>query len=173
MRTQFMTKFIMGAGLAGALIISSASFAQDKAGQKFLKEAMEGNLAEVKMGELAQKNGGSDGVRSFGQMLQQDHSAANKKAESVAQSMGMTPPTEPNSKQKADYDRLSKLSGDKFDREFASHMVMDHKKDIKEFEKEAKKSGATGSFANETLPTLRKHLDTAQSLMGNATTGKR
>jgi uncharacterized protein (DUF305 family) len=94
-------------------------------------------------------------------------------AESVAQSIGMTPPTEPNSKQKADYDRLSKLSGDKFDREFVSHMVMDHKKDIKEFEKEAKKSDAVGSFANETLPTLRKHLDTAQSLMSNATTGKR
>src|SRR5262249_10769252 len=79
------------------------------------------------------KTGASDGVRSFGQMLQQDHAAANKKAESVAQSMGMTPPTEPNSKQKADYDRLSKLSGGKFDREFVNHMVMDHKKDIKEF----------------------------------------
>ena len=36
---------------------------------------------------------------------------------------------------------------------------MDHKKDIKEFEKEAKKSDAVGGFANETLPTLRKHLD--------------
>jgi len=40
-----------------------------------------------------------------------------------------------------------------------NHMVMDHKKDIKEFEKEAKKSDAVGGFANETLPTLRKHLD--------------
>ena len=173
MSMQFMTKLIMGAGLAGALVVSSASLAQDKADQKFLKDAMEGNLAEVKMGELAQKNGTSDGVRSFGEMLQQDHSAANEKAESVAQSMGMTPPTEPNRKQKADYDKLSKLSGDKFDREFVNHMVMDHKKDIKEFEKETKKSDAVGSFANETLPTLRKHLDTAQSLMSNATSGKR
>jgi putative membrane protein len=163
-----------GCRLAGALVLSSASFAQDKAGQKFLKEAMEGNLAEVKMGELAQKNGSSDGVRSFGQMLAQDHAAANKKAETVAQSLGMTPPTEPNRKQKADFDKLSKLSGDKFDREFVNHMVMDHKTDIREFEKEAKKKGdATGGYADETLPTLRKHLDTAQSLMGNTTTGKR
>ena len=108
---------------------------------------MEGNLAEVKMGELAQKNGNSDGVRSFGQMLQQDHAAANKTAESVAQSMGMTPPTEPTKKQKADYDKLSKLSGGRFDREFVNHMVMDHKKDIREFEKEAKKkSDATGGL---------------------------
>jgi putative membrane protein len=163
-----------GAGLAGALIVSSASLAQDKADQKFLKDAMEGNLAEVTMGELAQKNGGSDGVRSFGEMLQQDHSAANEKAESVAQFMGMTPPTEPNRKQKADYDKLSKPSGDKFDREFVNHMVMDHKKDIREYERAAKKKNdPTGDYAGETLPTLRKHLDTAQSLMGNVGSGKR
>jgi putative membrane protein len=174
MSTQFMTKLILGAGLAGALVVSSASLAQDKADQKFLKDAMEGNLAEVKMGELAQKNGGSDGVRSFGEMLQQDHSAANEKAESVAQSAGMTPPTEPNRKQKADYDKLSKLSGDKFDREFVNHMVMDHKKDIREYERAAKKKNdPTGDYADETLPTLRKHLDTAQSLMGNVGSGKR
>jgi putative membrane protein len=174
MSTQFMTKLIMGAGLAGALVVSSASLAQDKADQKFLKDAMEGNLAEVKMGELAQKNGTSDGVRSFGQMLQQDHSAANDKAESVAQSVGMTPPTEPNRKQKADYDKLSKLSGDKFDREFVNHMVMDHKRDIREYERAAKKKNApAGNYADETLPTLRKHLDTAQSLMGNVGSGKR
>jgi putative membrane protein len=174
MSTQFMIRFIMGAGIAGALVASSASLAQDKAGQKFLKEAMEGNLAEVKMGELAQKNGNSDGVRSFGQMLQEDHSAANEKAESVAQSKGMTPPTEPTKKQKANYDKLSKLSGDRFDREFVNHMVMDHQKDIREYEKEAKrKNDPAGDYANETLPTLRKHLDTAQSLMGNAAGGKR
>jgi putative membrane protein len=44
-------------------------------------------------------------------------------------------------------------------------MVQDHKKDISEFEKEAKKKNdPAASFANETLPTLRKHLETAQSL---------
>jgi hypothetical protein len=78
----------------------------------------------------------------------------------------MTPPTEPNKKQKADYDRMSKLSGAQFDKAFATHMVSDHKKDIKEYEKAAKKKDAAGSYATETLPPLRKHLDTAQSLTG-------
>jgi hypothetical protein len=96
-------------------IVSSPGFAQDKASQKFLKEAIEGNLAEVKMGELAQKNGQSDKVRSFGQMLQKDHSDANQKATAAANQLGMSPPTEPNKKQTAIYDRMSKLSGDKFD----------------------------------------------------------
>src|SRR5262245_11860028 len=126
---------LAAAGLAAVLAFPAASFGQDKAGQKFLKEAIEGNLAEVQMGQLAQKNGNSDGVRSFGQMLQKDHSEANQKATAAANSLGVTPPTAPNSKQKAAYDRMSKLSGAKFDSEFAKHMIDDHKKDIAEYEK--------------------------------------
>jgi len=42
--------------------------------------------------------------------------------------------------------------------------VADHKKDIKEFEKQAKGSDDVASFAKDTLPTLKKHLQTAQSL---------
>jgi hypothetical protein len=49
-------------------------------------------------------------------------------------------------------------------------MVADHKKDIKAYEKEAKKNDAAGAYAKETLPTLKKHLETAQSLSGGATT---
>ena len=55
--------------------------------------------------------------------------------------------------------------GEKFDHEFAKAMVEDHKNDIREFEKEAKKKNdPAADFANETLPTLRKHLEMAQSL---------
>jgi len=125
------------------------------------------------MGQLADKNAKSDGVRSFGQMLQKDHSEANQKATAAANQMGMSPPSEPNSKQKAMYEKMSKLSGDKFDRAFAKHMVADHKKDIKEYEKEAKKDDAAGAYAKEALPTLHKHLETAQSLSGGATSARR
>jgi len=167
------TRLIMGASLAMVLAFGSASLAQDKASQKFLKEAIEGNLAEVQMGQLAQKNGNSDGVRSFGQMLEKDHSDANQKATNAANSLGVTPPTEPSSKQKADYDRMAKLSGARFDQEFAKHMVTDHRKDIREYEKEAKKNDDAGRYANEALPTLRKHLQEAQSLSGGTRTSGR
>lgn len=55
-----------------------------------------------------------------------DHSDANQKATAVANQIGVTPPTEPNAKQKALYDKLSKLSGPAFDRQFAKEMVQDH-----------------------------------------------
>ena len=149
---------------AGLILLGSVAAASAKSNQEFLTDAIQGNLVEISLGQLAQKNAGSDGVRSFGQMLVQNHSAANEKATSLAQTQGVTPPTEPKPKAKQEYDRLSKLNGQAFDEKFAKHMVADHKKDIKEFEKQAKGSDDVASFAKDTLPTLKKHLQTAQSL---------
>jgi Domain of unknown function (DUF4142) len=43
-------------------------------------------------------------------------------------------------------------------------MVTDHKKDIAEYEKEAKSKGPLAGFAKDTLPTLKHHLQTAETL---------
>src|ERR1700736_3905165 len=153
--------------LAAAVLLSasvSAATAKDKPSEAFLKKAIEGNYAEVSMGDLAQKNGQSDGVKSFGKMLSADHAAANQKATDAAKGMGVNPPTEPNAKQKADYDKMSKLSGAAFDKMFAAHMVADHQKDIAEYKKEAKMKDAAGEYASGQIDTLQKHLDTAKSL---------
>lgn len=163
-------KHLMGASLAGALLLTTSAFAQDAASKKFLSEAIQGNLAEVEMGKLAQQNGGSEKIKSFGQMLEKDHSAALEKARSAAQTAGVKPPSAPSAKQKSDHDKMAKLKGADFDREFATHMVVDHKKDIAAYEKEAKKNDAIGNYAKEALPTLKKHLTTAQGLPTKPTT---
>src|SRR4051794_18960054 len=99
------------------------------------------------------------------QTLQQDHAAGAQKATTVATQLGVNPPTEPNKNQKAMHANLGKLSGQAFDRKFASEMVKDHKKEIAEYQKAAKKQGdPAGAYASETLPTLQKHLETAQAL---------
>jgi putative membrane protein len=71
----------------------------------------------------------------------------------------VTAPEEPSKKQKADYDKLSKLPGDAFDKQFAKHMV------ISEYTADSKKKDPTASYASDTLPTLQKHLEMAQSLV--------
>jgi putative membrane protein len=62
------------------------------------------------------------------------------------------------------YDRLSKISGEKFDHLFVREMVSDHKKDIGKYEKEAKSKSPLANFAKDTLPTLQHHLQTAEAL---------
>jgi putative membrane protein len=160
----------LAAGILPALLTTGLAFAQDEQAKSFLTEAIEGNLAEVQMGQLAQKQATTLGVRAFAQMLEQDHTVANQKARAAASAMQIKPPTQPNSKQKSDYDRLSKLLGTEFDEQFADHMVMDHKEDIEKYEKAAAMDNPAGNYAKEALPTLRKHLQNAESLK-SATTG--
>jgi putative membrane protein len=151
--------------IAVALLIAATSaFAQDRGGKAFLQQAIEGNYAEIQMGQLAQQKGQSEGVKSFGQMLVTDHSEANNKALRVAKEVGLNPPDGPSKKQQSNYDRLSKLSGAAFDRGFAHDMVMDHRNDIREYERASKAKDSIGQYASNTLPTLRKHLQTAESL---------
>jgi len=144
-------------------------FAQDKASQKFLTEAIEGNFAEVQMGELAQKNGQSSEVKSYGQMLATDHNAANQKAMEAAKSLGVNAPAGPNAKQKADHDKMAKMNGATFDKMFAQHMVADHKKDIAAYQKASKKQDAASQYAQGSLPTLQKHFEEAQKLQKQRT----
>ncbi|HXZ47082.1 MAG TPA: DUF4142 domain-containing protein, partial [Pseudolabrys sp.] len=78
--------------------------------------------------------------------------------------LGVKPPTGSSVGSKATYAKLKILSGSTFDRSFAKAMVKDHQEDIKEFQKESSQNDAAGKLAKETLPTLQKHLEAAQSL---------
>lgn len=167
-----MSKQLIAALLASAIVAASApAFAQgaasaSKESQQFITKAIEGNLSEIQLGKLAQDKGQSQDVKDFGATLVQDHTDANTKAMDIAKQLNVNAPSEAAKKDQKEYDRLSKLSGDRFDREFSTHMVADHKKDIAEFTKQSKmKSGdPTVSFASDNLPVLQKHLQTAESL---------
>ncbi|WP_026202598.1 DUF4142 domain-containing protein [Bradyrhizobium sp. WSM2793] len=160
-----MNRILLSLGTAAlmALSIANAS-AKEKQSETFLKKAIEGNFAEVGMGELAQQNGQSDVVKSYGKMLSTDHAAANQKALDAAQALGMNPPSGPNAKQKAEHDKMSKMSGAGFDNMFATHMVADHQKDIAEYKKASKSKDAAGEYASRQIDTLQKHLNAAKSL---------
>ena len=136
---------------------------------KFIKQASIGGMAEVKMGELASQRGQSQSVKQFGERLKKDHEEANQKLQQIAQRKGMTTPTALDEHNQKMVDHLSSLSGEEFDKAFIEHAVKDHKKDIKEFEKQAERGDdpAARSFARETLPTLREHLRIAQMLSEN------
>jgi putative membrane protein len=159
-------KPMIGASLAAMLLTAaSGAVAQDAHAKKFISEAMEGNLAEVQMGQLADQNGASAEVKQYGQMLVQDHGSANQKAESVAQQLGVTTPGEPSAAQKAELARMAKLQGAQFDRAFIRAMVADHEKDVRKYQAEAKrKNDPAAAYASETLPTLQHHLQQAQQL---------
>ncbi|HKU85082.1 MAG TPA: DUF4142 domain-containing protein [Casimicrobiaceae bacterium] len=133
--------------------------------RKFMEKAARGGMAEVELGKLAAEKAGSADVKQFGQRMVDDHSKANDKLKALATSKGVNLPTGLDRSTQREMDKLSKLSGAEFDREYMKHMVSDHKKDVSEFKSEAKKAkdADVKSFAASTLPTLEEHLKLAQS----------
>lgn len=134
--------------------------------ETFLKHAMEGNLAEINAGKLAQARGSSQAVRDYGRMLEQDHMAANQQAVALAKKAGVAVPTQPNKDQQEMYKKLSQYKGAAFDRQFADAMADDHKKVIDMYEDEAKRQedGQVQVMAQKLLPVLKQHLSVAQGI---------
>jgi putative membrane protein len=155
-----------------AVFLTSAAHGAEKPSQAFLKKPIEGSFAEIQMGQLAQQKGHSDNLKKFNQTLADDHSAANQKATGAAQSIDLNPPGGPNAKQNADYDKMFKMSGLQFDRDFATHMVADHEKDIAEYKKAARQAEAAGDYAKGQPDVLQKYLGTARSLRSNKTSSR-
>lgn len=132
---------------------------------EFLKNAIRGSESEVFLGRLAATNASRGDVKSFGQMLVDDHSKARDEARGLVQQMGMIASNGPNSEAGEEWETLKQLKGDAFDKEFVRYMIDDHKKDVAKFRREASNGrGPAQDFASRTLPTLQKHLEMAEGL---------
>lgn len=133
---------------------------------QFLSDAIQTNNAEIKFGQAAQSMGYTQAVRDFGKMLVDDHTKANGQATQLAQSMNVVVPTGVKPDDMAAYNMATSMSGAGFDKDFAADMVKGHQKAIDMFQKEADSSdpAPVTDFAKQTLPTLKKHLETAKSL---------
>ena len=173
--------FATSAGLSGT------ASAQDKAGpqiaqqypmqpgptatisdfdKQFAAEAFAGNLAEVAMGDLVKQKTRNDQVRRYGDRLRADHLAANEKLAPIASKYQIQLPSSPDSEAQATRDRLATLSGAQFDREFIQAAITDHEKDIDEYTKALGQlqNPELRAYADQTLPTLRQHLEMAQQI---------
>jgi len=156
--------------VAGLLAVLAPAFAANNDNMpkdtKFAKEAAAGGLMEVDLGQLAVQKGASQAVKDFGQRMVDDHTKANQRLKELAAQKGISLPHLLPADMKQEREKLAAASGAEFDRMYMSHMVKDHEKDVKEFEKQVQKGSdpALRSFAEQTLPTLRQHLDLAKKV---------
>lgn len=135
----------------------------------FVRDAAEGSMAEVKLGQLAEEKAQAPEVKNFAKKMVEDHSKALEEIKQLGSKEGINMPTDISHQDAETYRRLSKLSGPEFDRAYSQEMVKDHQKDVAEFKK-----GETSSqkpdvkeFAQKTLPTLQSHLELAQHMQAH------
>jgi putative membrane protein len=153
---------------------SGTAAALPRADRKFIEGAAMGGMAEVELGKLAQQKATSPGVKDFGTRMVEDHGKANDELKQLAQIKGVSVPAAPDKSHMREVDKLGKLSGAEFDKQYMSHMLSDHKKDVSEFKKasESSKDSDVKAFAGKTLPTLQEHLKLAQSVNDSVKTMK-
>src|SRR6266404_1108234 len=133
---------------------------------KFVRDSSRGGTTEVQLGELAVQKAENPAVKDFGQRMVSDHGKANAELRKIAESKGAMLPAEMSHRENFEIERFQKLSGKDFDKEYAEHMVKDHKKDVKEFQEATKEltDPDLRAFAEKTLSTLQDHLRAAQDI---------
>ncbi|RZL00531.1 MAG: DUF4142 domain-containing protein [Rubrivivax sp.] len=163
-----------GAGMPATPSPTAATTALNSAEKKFLADAAIGGQYELALAQLATAQASDSSVKSYAAMLVSDHTMANQKLQLLAQRRNVVLPTTlPSDKQQV-IDRLTKLTGAEFDRQFIQTVGLhDHKTDIGLFEKATREAKDTEvrEFASATLPTLRAHLSAAQNLPTNVRGG--
>jgi putative membrane protein len=94
--------------------------------QGFINDMTVAGLTEVQLGKVAAERAASADVKAFGQMMVRDHSQAGDELKKVALQLKIQPPTQLDQKHKDLVDKLSKLQGAAFDREYINAMVQGH-----------------------------------------------
>ncbi len=139
-----------------------ASVSKDDAA--FAVDAAAGGMMEVQLGQLAGQRASAQDVKDFGAMMVRDHSKGGDKLKAIAASKNLTLPDSLSSDMQKEMADLKNKSGSDFDKAYISMMVDDHKKDIKEFENEAKNGSDADirGFADSSLHMLNMHLNAAE-----------
>lgn len=144
--------------------------------REFVNRMGVAGLAEVELGKLASDRAMDADVKAFAQMMVRDHSRANDELSKIASQLNIQVPTEldPNHRELAE--RLSKVKGAEFDREYMAAMVKGHE-DIagllRSFTSSDRPIGTSGrargeqslmEWAMKMMPTVERHLERARQI---------
>ncbi|HEY0489512.1 MAG TPA: DUF4142 domain-containing protein [Telluria sp.] len=151
-----------------------AASALNKADQKIVMDMARANMAEVEAGKMAVSKSQNAEVKAYAQRMIDDYTKALNDVTTLAQTKGVTLPTEVDAKHKAMAAKLGKLEGEAFDREYMKQAgVADHTKVHAMLKKDSAraKDPDVKALAMKMMPTVEEHLTTAKGMPMTSTKG--
>jgi len=112
--------------------------AQSDDDKKFLANAAQSDVNEIKLSQLAEQKATDPAVKAFAQKMVAEHNKMSMSMQPFAASWEVTPPTDMDADHQKEYDKLNGLSGADFDKEYIDQMVSDHANALDAFTTEAK-----------------------------------
>ena len=165
-----------------ALLVATAAFAQsvpEKTGvnsalgvapktQDFVTIAAQSDMLEIESSRLALQKADNNKTKQFAEKMIKDHTETSAELKSLVSS-GKVQADAPSSLDKAHQeklDKLTKLDGKAFTKEYDDMQVSAHKDAVSLFERYGKEGDNADlkAFAGKTLPHLQEHLKMAQEL---------
>jgi len=134
----------------------------------FMTEAAKGGMAEIELSKVAASKTKNPEIKQFAQQMIADHTRASNELKTLAGKKTVTLPTEMDAMHKDMADKMSKMAGADFDKEYVNAMVADHEKTVNLFKTQSE-SGTDAdakAFAAKTLPTLQSHLTMIKGIQG-------
>jgi putative membrane protein len=127
--------------------------------QQFVRNAVAGGIADVRLGTLATEKGGPS-VKELAQKMVDDHTTLNKDMASVADSLGILVPKKMPKDDQAEYEKLNGLSGKDFDTEYLTYIVKAHWQNLHAYYMEASLASdpALQTEVVKAMFTMHQHL---------------
>lgn len=165
--TKMKALFIM----AGLVAICGLSFATDSSSvdQTFVEKTTQDGLQEVEAARLVNSKTQNPQIINLANTLLNDHSTVNNDLAIKAGSASLKIPNAMSPLGQSQYDRLNKLVGEDFERQYLQNEITNHENSIQLFKFEASngKNTALRNFASNTLPTLQNHLEMTRRVLSN------
>ena len=139
--------------------LQAASTVSD-ADKSFVAMVSQGGMYEVALGKIAESKGSTQDIKDQGNTEAHDHDLVGTKLKSIAEAAGLEFPGKLNAEFQARLDKISALSGEKFDAAYIDDMKKIHEADGGAFAKEAKNGSNADltAFAAETHRIVERHL---------------
>lgn len=176
-------KSLFGAVSLAALLLAAPAWAQNPQAenshrlstqdQTFVKETLAANLAQVKLGRLAEQKAAKPEVNELGRWMSTDDGFANKRLMTLTKEAGGTEHAMLTEKDQDLQKQLKSASGSQFDDQYLKAVVQAEQKGIRQFKAEALsgQDPKIKAYAANLTPVLQQHLAEAQELGGASSTG--
>jgi putative membrane protein len=142
---------------------SRAEVAKD---EEFIRDIAADNALEARLGQLAANRAQNSAVKQFAQQQDADHNRLQNEWIGMASSNGLAVQNGFGKNHKKKLDQLKKLSGRKFDREYMSMEIENHKDYINYLEKEGRASNSSQvrNLVERVLPVFMAHFREAKRI---------
>jgi putative membrane protein len=141
----------------------SADISKDR---KFVREVDADHNLEIRLGQLAETRGRDGTVKQFARRMVDDHTGLKQRWETMMTNGGMKSQSGMGPRHRSKLNRLEKLSGRDFDREYMTLVAQNHQDYLNYFRKEGRgaKSAPVRELVNRGIPMLEQHLQQAKQI---------